>query len=231
MKRTSSCEHHDQKEEARALKRRHDDWQPPAVLKVTLAASAPPSSEAAAVATTISGGTKSNGPTTAGHAASDTEGLARRNQELVCRNQELQQEVEDANRMFQDLSVINCALRTELHEVKQALLNAGTRKDEDLEDVLPVRWFCEASEDEVEQALKEGGRVKYKAQFDKAAKEVDGKSSLSTHHSLPSSINPPTPCTKPHTKQRRCGTRASTRSSGGRAGSSGWTRSIRCCKS
>ncbi len=158
MKRTAQELHQqEESEETRALKRRHEEQM--AMMQRTF------SDTLSAVVANMSGGGGGGGATSQTRAGHEMEALEKRNREL-------EEELENANRMFLNLSMINSTIKTELNEAKEALVKAAV-KDDDLADVLPIRVFCEADDDEVEAALKKDGRGRYRSQLDKVCKEVD----------------------------------------------------------
>ncbi len=70
-----------------------------------------------------------------------------------------------------DLTDLADATTAELSEAKELLLRAGA--DKGLADVLPVRVLCEASDEEIKEALDLGRKCAWKWEFRKGASAVD----------------------------------------------------------
>ncbi len=152
MKRTHSPTQQERQheEETRALKRRHQEQM--AALRRTVLASV--ESLTAAVAAT--GGAAPSAPP-----SSTADELA-----------SLKEELETAQQMFHDLSMLHSTVKAELNEAKERLVKAAA-EEEDMAGVLPIRVFCEATDDEIHTAWRAGGRPRYKWHHAAVVKEVD----------------------------------------------------------
>lgn len=84
--------------------------------------------------------------------------------------QKKEEEREDAHNLFYDLSVKYNALKMEVNDAKKLLVKAG---EQDFSDVLPVHVFCEASDEEVIEALERDGRSTDRKQVELASDAVD----------------------------------------------------------